>query len=71
MFEIWNALLNVVALFIIPDWGGLVALIPFAILALVVVVFAIVFWRLLTAPTASHGFQRVEPATRSGIHPRG
>jgi len=68
MFEAWNSLLNVLSQFVIPDWGALIALIPIAILALVVVVFAILFWRLLSAPRANRGFQRIEPATPAGIH---
>lgn len=68
MFEAWNALLNALSQFVIPDWGALIALIPIAILTLAVVVFAILFWRLLSAPGASRGFQRIEPATPAGIH---
>lgn len=68
MFEFWNALLNVLSQFVIPDWGSLVALIPIAIVTLAVVVFAILFRRLLSAPAARRGFQRIEPATPTGTH---
>jgi plastocyanin len=68
MFEIWDALLNTLSQFVIPDWGALIALIPIAIMTLVIVVFAILFWRLLSAPRANRGFQRIEPATPAGIH---
>ena len=71
MFEIWNSMLGVLAQFIIPDWGALIALIPIAFLTFTVVVFAILFWRLLTAPRASRGFQRIEPAGSSRIRLRG
>jgi len=68
MFEIWDALLNTLSQFVIPDWGALIALIPIAILTLAVVVFAILFRRLLSAPGANRGFQRIEPGTPAGIH---
>lgn len=68
MFEIWNALLDMLSPFVIPDWGALIALIPIAILTLAVVVFALLFRRLLSAPGASRGFQRIEPAAPAGIH---
>ncbi len=68
MFEVWSALLNELSQFVIPDWGALIALIPIGILLLVLVVFAILFRRLLTAPKARRGFERIEPATPAGIH---
>ena len=68
MFEVWSALLNELSQFVIPDWGALIALIPIGILMLVIVVLAILFRRLLTAPKARRGFERIEPATPAGIH---
>ncbi len=68
MFEIWDSLLQTLSQFVIPDWGALIALLPIAIIALAVLVFAIQFRRLLTAPPARRGFQPVKPATPAGIH---
>jgi Cytochrome c oxidase subunit IV len=68
MFEAWNAFLNTLSQFVIPDWGALVALMPIGVLTFAVVVFAIIFRRLLSAPKARRGFQPVGPATPAGIH---
>lgn len=68
MFDVWNELLNILSQFVIPDWGGLVALMPIAILTFAVVVFAIVFRRLLSAPKARRGFRPIGPATPAGVH---
>ena len=68
MFEIWNWTLDVLSQFVIPDWGALVALLPIAILSLVVLVVALQFRKLAKAPKARRGFQPIEPATPAGIH---
>lgn len=68
MFELWDSLLQTLSQFVIPDWGALIALLPIAIIALVVLVLAIQFRRLATAPPARRGFQPVKPATPAGIH---
>ena len=68
MFELWNALLNILSQLVIPDWGALISLLPLAVIALAVLTFAILFRRILRAPKARRGFQRIEPATPEGIH---
>ena len=68
MFDAWNALLNILSQFVIPDWGALIALLPIAIIALAVLTFALLFRRIISAPKARRGFQRIEPATPEGIH---
>ena len=68
MFEIWNALLNILSQLVIPDWGALVALLPIAIIALAVLTFALQFRKLAKAPPARRGFRPIEPATPAG-HP--
>jgi hypothetical protein len=68
MFELWNALLNVLAQFVIPDWGSLIALLPIAIIVLALLVFGILFRRLMQAPKARRGFVPIKPATPEGIH---
>ncbi len=68
MFEIWNAILNLLSQLVIPDWGALVALLPIAIISLAVLVFALQFRKLAKAPPARRGFQPIERATPAGIH---
>jgi len=68
MFDAWNALLNILSQFVIPDWGALISLLPIAVIALAVLTFALLFRRIMRAPKARRGFQRIEPATPEGIH---
>jgi plastocyanin len=68
VFEVWSALLNILAQFIIPDWGALISLLPIAIIALAILTFAILFRRITRAPKARRGFVPVKPATPEGIH---
>jgi plastocyanin len=66
--EIWNGFLELTSLFVIPDWGGLVALLPVGILALVVLVLLGQVRALVGAPPARRGKARIEPRTPAGIH---
>jgi hypothetical protein len=66
--DLWDYVLDFTAQFVIPDWGGLIALLPVAILALVIVVLAITFWRLARAAPARRGKQRIEPKPPDGVH---
>ena len=66
--DLWDYVLDFTAQFVIPDWGGLIALLPIAILALVILVLAITFWRLARAAPARRGKQRIEPKTPDGVH---
>ncbi len=66
--RIWTRFLELTAQFVTPDWGVLIGLIPVAISVAVVVVLLALFRRLMTAPKARRGFQRVEPRTPDGIH---
>lgn len=68
MFDVWNALLETLSQFVIPDWGALIALLPIAMIALAVLTFVILFRRLARAPKARRGFRPIEPATPEGIH---
>ena len=66
--QLWNGILELVARFVIPDWGGLIALLPVGILLLIVLGLIWTFKRLLTAPAPRRGIVRVPPTTPSGIH---
>ena len=54
MEQIWNSILDLTAKFVTPDWGSLIALIPIAILALVVLFVAWLLWRVTVPPPGIH-----------------
>jgi plastocyanin len=66
--DIWNGILELTSQFVMPDWGGLIALLPIAIFALILVVLLIQFRRLATAPPPRRGKQRIEPRAPAGVH---
>ncbi len=66
--EIWNGFLELTSKFVMPDWGGLVALMPVGIFALVVLVVLNQLRKLATAAPARRGKQRIAPRTPAGIH---
>jgi plastocyanin len=66
--QLWNGILEFLAQFVIPDWGGLIALLPVGIVALVAVGLIWTFRRLLSAPRTRRGAGRQPPRTPPGIH---
>jgi plastocyanin len=66
--EIWNGILELLAQFVIPDWGALVALLPVFIFVLTLVWLVMTFVRLFRAPKAGRGKRRVAPRTPAGLH---
>jgi len=66
--RLWTNLLELTSQFLIPDWGVLVGLLPVVVVVLVVVVLIATFRRLMKAPPARRGMQRIEPRTPAGIH---
>jgi plastocyanin len=66
--ELWTSILELMAQFVIPDWGALIALLPVFILVLTLVILASTFLRLLRAPKPRRGKQRITPRTPAGIH---
>jgi len=67
--QLWNGILELLSQLVIPDWGVLVALaLPVGTVVLVAIGLAWTFRRLLTAPPARRGVQRVSPKTPAGIH---
>jgi plastocyanin len=69
MFEdIWDAILQLTAQFVIPDWGAVIALLPILIAFAALAILLWVFLRLWHAPPARRGKTRIEPKTPAGIH---
>ncbi len=68
MEQIWNSILDLTSRFVIPDWGSLIALIPIAILALVVLFIAWLLWRASTLGPRQRGRGRIRPAPPPGVH---
>lgn len=68
MDQIWNSILDLMARFVTPDWGALIALIPIAILALVVLFFAWLVWRTTALGPRRRGKGRVRPVPPTGVH---
>ena len=66
--DIWNGILELMAQFVIPDWGALIALLPVFIFVFTLIILAWVFRRLIRAPKPRRGFQRVPPRTPPGLH---
>ena len=66
--EIWNGILELMAQFVIPDWGALIALLPVFIFVLTIVWLVMTFLTLLRAPKARRGKMRMTPRTPPGLH---
>jgi plastocyanin len=69
--DLWNAILDLTAKLVIPDWAGLVALIPIGLAALVALFFAVVIVRFATAGPKRRGKRRIEPIPPPGVHAGG
>ena len=67
--DLWNGILEVLSQLVIPDWGVLVSLaLPVGTVVLVAIGLVWILRRLMTAPPARRGVQRVAPRTPAGIH---
>ncbi|MEX1171460.1 MAG: hypothetical protein WEG56_02495, partial [Chloroflexota bacterium] len=66
--DLWSGILELMAQFVIPDWGAVIALLPILVIVLVVAVLVRVFLGLFRAPPARRGKSRVTPVTPPGIH---
>jgi plastocyanin len=69
--DLWNGILDLTAKLVIPDWAGLVALIPIGLAALVALWFAIVIMRFARAGPTRRGKRRLPPAPPPGVHAGG
>lgn len=68
MEQIWNAILELLARFVTPDWGALIALLPIAVAALVVLFIAWLVWRLMSLGPPRRGKRRQPPRPPAGVH---
>jgi plastocyanin len=66
--DLWTALLQLTAQFVIPDWGAIILLLPIFVAFAVVAILLWVFMRLRAADPARRGKRRIEPQTPAGIH---
>ncbi|MFP5342698.1 MAG: cupredoxin domain-containing protein [Candidatus Limnocylindria bacterium] len=66
--DLWDGFLGLMELFVIPDWGALIALLPIFVLVPVVALLALTFVRLARAKPARRGKTRIVPRTPPGIH---
>jgi hypothetical protein len=66
--DLVNGIVDFSKQFIIPDWGALVRLIPFALAALVFLYLSWTGYRFATAGPTRRGKRRLPPTTPAGIH---
>ena len=66
--QFWNGILELTSKFVIPDWGSVVAMLPVFSFVGIVLILGILFWRLLRAPKAERGKQRIPPVAPQGVH---
>ena len=66
--QLWSGLLDLLALFVIPDWGALIALLPVFIGVVVVLFFLGVVARYRGLNPARRRPGRVAPVTPPGVH---
>jgi plastocyanin len=66
--EFWNGILELIAKFVLPDWGAVIGMLPVLILVLALVIIIVTAWRLWRAPDARRGKGRITPRTPADIH---
>jgi hypothetical protein len=66
--EIWDGILELTSQFVMPDWGVVVSMLPVAIFTVVILFLIWQIRKLVSAPPARRGKQRIVPRTPSGIH---
>jgi len=64
----WNAILDLTAQLVTPDWGALIALLPVFVALGVAVFFAWILLRFATAGPVRRGPSRVDPPPPAGVH---
>ena len=67
MQDLWNAVIDQLAKVVTPDWGALIALIPVALLVLVVVYLGWIVRRYAMAGPTRRG-RIIEPVAPAGVH---
>jgi plastocyanin len=66
--RIWTRLLELSAEFVTPDWGVIIGVLPVLFAVIVLAILVWVFRRIVKAPPARRGKQRIAPSTPAGIH---
>ena len=66
--DIWHQLITFTTQFVVPDWGGLIALLPIALGALVFLYLIWNIFRMATAPPKRRGVRRLTPVAPPGLH---
>jgi plastocyanin len=66
--ELWSQLIEFTSKLVVPDWGALIALIPIALAALVVLYLVWIILRFASAGPTRRGKHRLPPRTPPGIH---
>ena len=69
MQAVWDQILNILSQIITPDWGSLIALLPLAILGLVVLYILWLGWSFTRVGPRRRGRTRLTPAPPPGVHP--
>ena len=66
--DIWTSILELTSKLVMPDWGGLVALIPIGLLVVVVIWLILLVRRFATAGPTRRGKRRMTPVAPAHIH---
>jgi len=66
--RIWTNILDLMAQFVTPDWTVIIGVLPVIFAVIVIAVLIAVFRRLMKAPPAHRGMERIPSKTPSGIH---
>jgi hypothetical protein len=66
--DLWNGLIQFSAVFITPDWGSLVVLLPLILAVVVVLYLAWTVFRFATAGPTSRGIRGLSPVAPARIH---
>ena len=66
--ELWSGLIGFSSQFIVPDWGGLIELLPVLLLIPVVLFITWTIYKFATAGPTRRGKHRLQPVAPEGIH---
>ena len=66
--DLWNSLIQFSTVFITPDWGALILLLPLILAVVVILYLAWTAFRFATAGPTSRGIKGLSTATPARIH---
>ena len=66
--DLWSSILDLLAQFVIPDWGATVALLPILMIVLVVLIVGWTMLRLYRAAPPRRGKYKIEPRPPADVH---